>query len=221
MSLVVHDLSVARGGRMVVSGLGFSLSPGEAVLLRGPNGAGKSTLLRALAGLLPIAGGTARLMGADLARAPEEVQEHLAYAGHLDAVKPQLTVAENLAFQARLFGSPGPERALALFGLAALADRPAGACSAGQKRRLGLARLVLAERPLWLLDEPTVSLDTDTVAEFAALVRAHCAGGGMALLATHIDLGLPDARELRLEPVAAAVRDSADPFLDDGWGAGS
>ncbi|QDL92842.1 heme ABC exporter ATP-binding protein CcmA [Paroceanicella profunda] len=217
MSLILRDLGVARGGRMVVSGLDFSLAPGEAALLRGPNGAGKSTLLRALAGLLPLAAGSATLMGADLAQEPDTVQEQLAYAGHLDAVKPQMTVAENLAFQARLFGAPDAGPALALFGLAALADRPAGACSAGQKRRIGLARLALAARPLWLLDEPTVSLDADAVADFAGMVRAHCAGGGMALVATHIDLGLSEARVLRLEPVSAAVRESADPFLGDAW----
>lgn len=216
MGLDVADLSLRRGGRLVVSGLSFAVAPGGALLLRGPNGVGKSTLLRALAGLLPLAAGSARLEGVDRVADPEGFGERLAYAGHLDAAKAQLTLAENLGFWAGMFGAaPGAVApALAAFGLAAIADRPAGACSAGQKRRLGLARLLLAPRRLWLLDEPTVSLDAETTATFAGLVAAHCATGGMALIATHVDLGLPAAGALRLEPLRgpqAAASD--DPFL--------
>ena len=217
MGLDIADLSLRRGGRLVVSGLSFSVAPGGALLLRGPNGVGKSTLLRALAGLLPLAGGAARLDGVDRRADPEGFGERLAYAGHLDAAKAQLTLAENLGFWAGMFGAaPGAVApALAAFGLAAIADRPAGACSAGQKRRLGLARLLLAPRRLWLLDEPTVSLDAETTATFAGLVAAHCAGGGMALIATHVDLGLPAAEALRLQPLRAghAAAASDDPFL--------
>lgn len=216
MGLAVTDLSLRREGRVIVSGLGFTLAPGRALLLRGPNGVGKSTLLRALAGLLPIAGGAATLDGVDRRRDPEGFAERLAYAGHLDAVKPQLTVAENLRFWAAVFGGApaAVDAALAALGLSGIADRPAGACSAGQKRRLGLARLLLAPRRLWLLDEPTVSLDAETTAAFAAIVAAHCAAGGMALIATHVDLGLA-AETLRLDPAPAARREAvaADPFL--------
>jgi heme exporter protein A len=217
MGLAVTDLSLRREGRVIVSGLGFALAPGRALLLRGPNGVGKSTLLRALAGLLPIAGGAATLDGVDRRRDPEGFAERLAYAGHLDAVKPQLTVAENLRFWAAVFGGApaAVDGALAALGLAGIADRPAGACSAGQKRRLGLARLLLAPRRLWLLDEPTVSLDAETTTAFAAIVAAHCAAGGMALIATHVDLGLAAAGTLRLDPAPAARREAvaADPFL--------
>ena len=216
MGLAVTDLSLRREGRVIVSGLGFTLAPGRALLLRGPNGVGKSTLLRALAGLLPIAGGAATLDGVDRRRDPEGFAERLAYAGHLDAVKPQLTVAENLRFWAAVFGGApaAVDAALAALGLSGIADRPAGACSAGQTRRLGLARRLLAPRRLWLLDEPTVSLDAEATAAFAGIVAAHCAAGGMALIATHVDLGLA-AETLRLDPAPAARREAvaADPFL--------
>lgn len=215
--LRVTDLACLRGGRPVIAGLSFTLDPGAALILRGPNGVGKSTLLRALSGLLPVAAGTAELDGVDRLRDPEGFGERLAYAGHLDAVKSQLTALENLRFWAAVFGGSdaGAEAALAALGLDRVADRPAGACSAGQKRRLGLARLLLAPRRLWLLDEPTVSLDAEATLAFAGLVEAHCAAGGMALIATHVDLGLGTAVELRLEPPRAGrrVAETADPFL--------
>jgi heme exporter protein A len=217
--LRVADLACLRGGRPVIAGLSFTLDAGAALILRGPNGVGKSTLLRALAGLLPLAGGTARLGGVDRLRDPDGFGERIAYAGHLDAVKPQLTALENLRFWAAVFGGTQGAAAAALsaLGLDAIADRPAGACSAGQKRRLGLARLMVAPRALWLLDEPTVSLDAEATETFARLVEAHCATGGMALIATHVDLGLRSAAELRLEPPRAGRRAAApfpaDPFL--------
>jgi heme exporter protein A len=139
----------------------------------------------------------------------------LAYAGHLDAVKPQLTVAENLGFWARIAGGD-PAAALAAMGLGRLADMPAAHCSAGQRRRLGLARLLLAPRALWLLDEPTVSLDAATVAGFAAALRAHLARGGVAVAATHVDLGVPAAVTVAMAPPAAEVP-ADDPFLSGAW----
>jgi heme exporter protein A len=212
MRLDVSDISCDRGGRPVLRALSFGLGGGEALALRGPNGAGKSTLLRVLAGLLP-ARGRVVLDGADFARDPEGYGERVAYAGHLDAVKPQLTVAENLEFWAALHGADGIDAALAAFGLEAIADRPVRVCSAGQKRRAGLARLVLSPRPLWLLDEPTVSLDAQAAAALEAVLGAHLAGGGMAVVATHAPLGLA-ARELALRPPDAAARAAeADPFL--------
>jgi len=214
MSLLVENLGCARAGRAVLRGVGFAVADGGALVLRGPNGAGKSTLLRALAGLLPLAAGAATLDGLSLGADPDGFTERLAFAGHLDAIKPQLTAGENLDFWAALYGArPGAAgAALAAFGLAGLADRPAYACSAGQKRRLGLARLLLVPRRLWLLDEPTVSLDAEATERFAGLVGAHCAAGGMAVIATHVDLGLTGAAELRLAPPGPAER-AADPFL--------
>ena len=185
MGIEVSDLSVARGGIKVLEGVSFKLAPGRALILRGPNGIGKTTLLRAIAGLQPPLGGT-------ISCAPDS----LVYAGHADGLKATLSVVENLKFWAQVFGNKDISPAMAAFELTTLADRPAGALSAGQKRRLGLARLLVTGRPTWILDEPTVSLDVDAVAMFAGAVRAHLAGGGSALMATHIDLGLTEADTL-------------------------
>ncbi len=194
MTLRVTDLCVARGGVALLEGLSFSLASGRALVLRGPNGSGKTTLLRALAGLQPPEAGSV-----------EGTEDTIAYAGHSDGLKPTLTVAENLQFWAAVFGSGGIEAALDAYDLHDLADRPAGALSAGQKRRLGLSRLLVTGRPLWMLDEPTVSLDTSAVAMFADSVRAHLGQGGSALIATHIELGL-EAEVLDVTPYRAAPR---------------
>jgi heme exporter protein A len=213
MSLEVRNLSCRRDGRLVFVGLSFALRAGEARLVRGPNGAGKSSLLRVLAGLVPAASGQVTLDGAS-PRSADAWAERVAYAGHLDAVKPQLTVQENLRFWAALHGTPAVPAALAAFDLTKIADRPAHACSAGQKRRLGLARLLLAPRQLWLLDEPSVALDTRAVARLSGVVQDHLSGGGMALIATHVDLDLPAAEPLVLDPAAADMpAEDADPFL--------
>ena len=212
MGLSVSDLSCSRGGRPVLRGIGFVLGDGETLILRGPNGAGKSTLLRALAGLLP-ANGRIELDGST---DPDARAELLAFAGHLDAVKLQLTVAENLAFWAAL-GGGSAAAALDALGLAPLADRPAHLCSAGQRRRLGLARLLLAPRRLWLLDEPTVALDAAAEARLLAAIRAHVAAGGLTVVATHATLDLGAARTLTLAPEATGARAAADPFLAGSW----
>lgn len=190
--LAVHELAAARGGIRAVEGVSFTLDVGEALILRGPNGIGKTTLLRCIAGLQPAIEGRI-----------EMAEDSVAYAAHADGLKAALTVTENLRFWAQIFGGGSVQQALVAMDLNVLADRPAAALSAGQKRRLGLARLMVTGRPLWVLDEPTVSLDSASVERFAALVRAHLAGGGAALMATHIDLGLKEARELDLTPYRA------------------
>jgi heme exporter protein A len=191
--LRVSGLACARGGVRVLEGLSFDLSSGRALVLRGPNGSGKTTLLRTIAGLQPAVDG-------EISLPPES----LAYAGHADGVKAVLTVAENLGFWAAVHGTRGIDAAIEAMGLRLLVDRQARNLSAGQKRRLSLARLLVTGRPIWLLDEPTVSLDTASVVRFAKAVQAHLAGGGAVLIATHIDLGLEAAATLDLAPYRAA-----------------
>jgi heme exporter protein A len=192
--LSTSDLAVARGGVTVLQGLTFALLPGQALILRGPNGSGKTTLLRTLAGLQPPAAGAFHLP-------PDSV----AYAAHADGLKSTLTVAENLSFWSQIYGGPAIDPALTALNLTQLTRRRAGELSAGQKRRLGLARLLVTGRPVWLLDEPTVSLDVASVALFAEVVRAHLSKGGLAVIATHVDLGLSEATILDLEPYRARV----------------
>lgn len=193
-----HGLACLRGERLVFRDLSIAAAPGAALVLTGPNGAGKSSLLRLVAGLLKPAAGRILWDGADVRDDPEAFRARLVYVGHQDAVKPALGVAENLAFWARAGGGGDPAAALGAVGLEGLAAMPASVLSAGQRRRLNLARLALAPRDLWLLDEPAVTLDAASVARLAALVAAHRARGGMVVVATHGDLSLPDAVRLEL-----------------------
>jgi heme exporter protein A len=192
---MVLDLGVSRGGVPVLEGVNFSVEAGEALVLTGPNGSGKTTLLRTLAGLQPPHGG--KIVVPD--------SEAITYAGHADGIKAVLSVRENLDFWARVHGGKDIAPALDGFDLQALADRPAGSLSAGQKRRLGLARLMVTGRPIWLLDEPTVSLDKASVELFAGAVRRHLEGGGIAVMASHIDMGL-DVRVVDVTPFRARAQ---------------
>jgi heme exporter protein A len=198
MELVAEGLRCVRGGREVFADIGFHVRAGEALIVTGPNGAGKSSLLRLLAGLVRPAQGDARLVGGDPELTLAE-QAHL--VGHLDPVKPTLTVAENLSFWARFQGGAAgldAGEALAAVTLGPLADLPAAYLSAGQRRRLSLARLLVASRPVWLLDEPTATLDSSAQSQFTGLMREHLDGGGLIVAATHVPLELGAARELRL-----------------------
>ncbi|NDR55118.1 heme ABC exporter ATP-binding protein CcmA [Aliiruegeria sabulilitoris] len=200
MEMNVTELAVTRGGMRVLEAVSFRVVPGRAVVLRGPNGIGKTTLLRTLAGL----------QRADAGKV-EPGPEAMAYASHADGIKATLSVRENLSFWAKLHGMFEISAALRDFNLETLVERPAGSLSAGQKRRLGLARMAVTGRSIWLLDEPTVSLDTDSVALFASAVERHLAQGGSAVIATHIDLGL-DAEVLQLGPFKAEAPE--DPHED-------
>jgi heme exporter protein A len=201
MTLTVKNLSCTRGGLSVLSGVTFAVEPGHALVLQGPNGIGKTTLLRILAGLQPPQSG-------QITAAPDSI----AYAAHADGIKPTLTVRENLAFWAAIFGTHHISTALAAMQLDALQTRPAASLSAGQKRRLGLARLLVAGRPIWLLDEPTVSLDTASTALFASMIAGHLGQGGSAIIASHIDLGLPQSTKLDLSPYASRTAQHSTPF---------
>ncbi len=197
MRLSGMDLICIRGGREVFAGLGFALSAGEALVVTGPNGAGKSSLLRLIAGFVRAAGGRLTLEAGD----PElTIAEQAHYLGHQDALKTSLTVDENLQFWARYLGGDGgdPQAALARVGLDELADLPAAYLSAGQRRRLSIARLIAVKRPIWLLDEPTSALDRAGQGRLAELMREHLAGGGLIVAATHAPIGLEGARELRM-----------------------
>ena len=201
MKVHVDNLACARGGVPLLEGVTLSLAPGQALVLRGPNGCGKTTLLRTLAGLQPPLAGQIDLP-------PDAV----AYAAHADGLKFTLSVAENLRVWAAIYGGGDVAGAITRMNLVQLADRAAQNLSAGQKRRLGLARLLVTGRPVWMLDEPTVSLDAASVALFADVVRGHLAEGGMALMATHIDLGIPEAQVLDLGPFKARLPAPGDGF---------
>jgi len=198
MQLRAENLACQRGGREVFAGLNFALPAGEALVVTGRNGAGKSSLLRLIAGLVRVSAGKIELAGGD---ADSSIGEQAHYLGHQDAVKGSLTLAENLRFWIEFLGGGKPVgAALEAVDLAPLADLPAAYLSAGQRRRLSIARLYAVARPLWLLDEPTTALDTASQARLAALMQEHLAGGGLIAAAAHGPIGLDGARELRLGP---------------------
>ncbi|MGL6182651.1 MAG: heme ABC exporter ATP-binding protein CcmA [Aestuariivirga sp.] len=192
MKLTADNLTCERGGRIVFAGIGFSLGEGQLMQLTGPNGAGKSSLLRLIAGLNEATAGTLVLAGGD---SDLTIGQQAHYIAHQEAVKTALTVEENLAFWRDFLGGGSLETALEAFALSRFASFQAGLLSAGQKRRLALARLALITRRLWLLDEPTVGLDTASLARLVAVMSAHLDRGGMIIAATHVPLGRdPDLR---------------------------
>ncbi len=216
-----RDLTCVRGERQVFTGLGFTVPQGGALILHGPNGSGKSSLLRLMAGLLDPAEGSLVWDARPVSGDPEAHRARLHYLGHLDAVKPVLSAAENLTFWASAqgggpgdgqmggqmsgqmggqMGGPGAGVAAALerIGLTGLSDVPARMLSAGQRRRLAIARLFLARRGLWLLDEPTVGLDEDSIGRLQAGLADHRQEGGRIVVATHTAIDLPGAERLDL-----------------------
>jgi heme exporter protein A len=194
-----RDLACRRGERRVFRGLGFALPPGGALILVGPNGSGKSSLLRVMAGLTPHETGTLFWDGADIS---EDIAAHhgrLHFIGHADALKPVLSAEEMLGFWAGMRGGkPDLKAALEQFGLGAAAALPCRYLSAGQRRRVTLARLVATKAPLWLLDEPMTGLDSEASAQLLAAIAAHRRGGGCVVLSTHAPLDLADTQSLSL-----------------------
>jgi heme exporter protein A len=197
MELAAENLACVRGGRRVFSGMNFHFRGGEAVAITGPNGAGKTTLLRLIAGLLPAEAGSLKLSGVS---SGEEISACAHLVGHLDALKGTLTVFENLSFAMTLLGGGGQDvqPALDTLGLGHLGEIPARMLSAGQRRRLALARLLVSRRPLWLLDEPASALDAASQKVLFELIDRHTGEGGLALIATHAPLAVSNAREFSI-----------------------
>jgi heme exporter protein A len=197
MRLSASDLACRRGGREVFAGIGFSVTAGQALVISGRNGSGKSSLLRMVVGLLRVAAGRIALEGGD----PQlTLGEQAHYLGHQDALKPSLSVGENLRFWTGFLAGVAADIAapLAAVGLGTLADLPAAYLSAGQRRRLSIARLIAVKRPIWLLDEPASTLDAAGQARLSELMRTHLGEGGLILAAAHGAIGLDGASELRL-----------------------
>ncbi len=191
MELSGHKLSCERGGRLVFSDLDFSIKAGEMLVLRGPNGAGKTSLLRVIAGLNEVSDGELRFDGG---QDDEPIARYAQFIAHQDAFKPALTVEENLQFWSDFFGGGDVQLALEAFSLERLASFSAALLSAGQKRRLALGRLAMIDRPVWLLDEPTVGLDAASVKQLQTLMNRHLENHGIIIATTHIDLGIKGAK---------------------------
>ncbi|MBI4724749.1 MAG: heme ABC exporter ATP-binding protein CcmA [Rhodomicrobium sp.] len=227
--IAAEGLACQRGGRIVVSGLSFEVQAGSALTLRGPNGSGKTTLLRTIAGFLPPAAGVIRVTrgsprlphpytppnGRSAGSVPSTREERdrtggdagdgvFHYFGHANGIKPRLSVIENVSFWQRYYSGgedvEAAEASLDAFALLNLASFSAGHLSQGQARRLGLARLLAAYRPVWLLDEPSVSLDAASTKLLEKAIAGHLSAGGLAIISTHLDLALPNAPVLELVP---------------------
>lgn len=197
VGLAALNISCQRGSKVLFEDLSFALAPGEGLLVTGPNGAGKTSLLRQIAGLLPLAAGRLSLEGP---RPDVELPELCHYVGHLNGIKTSFTVRENLAFWTDFLGETAGSvlRALSAFGLTPLADFPAGLLSAGQKRKLALSRLFAAQRPIWLLDEPQVSLDAPSLKLLEAAIKDHLEASGIAVVTSHTPLKTKFAHKIAL-----------------------
>ncbi|MDA0230146.1 MAG: heme ABC exporter ATP-binding protein CcmA [Proteobacteria bacterium] len=207
-SFEARELACIRGERPVFRAVSFALVPGDGLILRGPNGSGKSSLLRILAGFLKPVGGMIAWNGENIREAPEAHRAHCHYVGHLEAVKPTLTVAEHLAFWAAAKGFAKPaDDILGALDLEDLADVPGRFLSAGQKRRLTLSRLLASPAALWLLDEPSITLDDRSAVRLEKMLADHRADGGMAIIATHAEIALPNAQTIDMagHGIAAAA----------------
>ena len=208
MRLRASSIAIERGGRRLFADLSFDVAAGQALIVTGPNGSGKSSLLRAIAGLLALAAGRIALEGG---AADASVGEQAHYFGHLDALRGALTAAENLSFWAASLAGPPSGAALSVaaalerVGLAHAADLPAHVLSAGQKRRVALARHLCAARPLWLLDEPLSALDAGAQTRLSEIMRDHLGSGGLIVAATHAPLGLEGAHAIQLDASALAA----------------
>jgi len=211
MRLVAEGLSATRGEDLIFRDIAFEIAGGEALVVKGPNGSGKSTLLRVLAGLLPARSGSAKLLAAP--HPVERLGEAAHYLGHHNAMKRELTVEENLSFWKTFLGDMAGgtgvpvEEAVEAVGLGGIAHLPFGYLSAGQQRRMAMAKLLVAWRPVWILDEPTAALDAAAEDMFAGLVTAHLARGGIAIAATHQPLGLEGVQELRMTGFAGVAEE--------------
>ncbi len=197
MKVIADNLSVERGEDLIFEGLSFEVSSGEALIIRGPNGAGKSTLLRAIAGLLPLLTGELRIENKDKEFGDARLPELCHYLGPNNAMKLSMSVEQNLSFWQDFAGQAhlGIDEALEMVGLSGLGPVPFAHLSTGQRRRIGIARLLVSYRPIWLLDEPTSGLDGASEAQFAELMEVHRQDGGLIIAATHISLGLNNIKE--------------------------
>ncbi len=201
--LRAESLTCRRGDRLVAAPLDFAMYAGDILEIGGPNGCGKTTLLRSISGLVPVGQGSLLWRGEVLQGNQASFREELSYIGHADGIKAELSVIENIGLANALLGARGdPLRALERLGLAAIRGRMTRFLSAGQRRRLALARLVLAETPLWLLDEPFTALDRDGIKLVASLIEEHAAAGGLAIYTSHHPVSVSGARRLTLEPMA-------------------
>ena len=200
MELTVENLELTRGELEIVSQLSFQLSAGEALVVTGENGSGKSTTLRGIAGLHPLTKGSVTLRDENGKVFEGHIREYCHYLGHENGMKGSLTVRENLKFWQEFFGDQELtiEQALDEVDLAHAIDLPFSYLSAGQKRRAAIAKLLVSDRPIWVLDEPTAGLDAGSVKIFSSLAKVYCDSGGILIAATHLPLGIKKAKKLEI-----------------------
>lgn len=200
MKLIVENLSLNRASQEIVSDISFELSSGDALIVTGENGSGKSTTLRGIAGLMPLNSGSVKLLDETGKQFEGETREYCHYLGHQNGMKTALTVRENLDFWQKFCGEPDLtiEKALDEVDLAHTIDLPFNYLSAGMKRRVSIARLLVSDRPIWIVDEPTAGLDAQSVKMFTGLCNAFCEGGGILIAATHLPLGIETEKTLEI-----------------------